>query len=250
MCLILFSYKTHKKYKLILAANRDEFYARPTLPMQWWKNREGILAGIDEKKQGTWMGIHKNGRFAALTNYRQLPITQKYESSRGFLVSEYLGSEITRKNYMVYLKDHVDDYDGYNLIFGDMNQLSYFCNKGAVNKELKPGLYGLSNHLLDTEWPKVVGSKDRMKSIIDSDEIDANSLFKMMKNGDLADDSALPDTGIGLEYERMLSAAFIESPEYGTRCTTVLMVDWENNVTFEERSYVPKADNKFQFTIG
>ncbi len=250
MCLILFSHKSHKKYKFILAANRDEFYERPTLPMQWWENNDGVLAGIDQDKHGTWMGISKNGRFAALTNYRQMPITEKFDSSRGFLVSEFLTSDISREEYMEQLRSCAASYDGYNLLFGEVETISYFSNKGAEIAEVEPGIYGLSNHLLDTPWPKVEAGKGRLQEIVEKDDVDTNSLFEMMKNKDFGPDSELPDTGVGLELERILSAAFITSPEYGTRCSTVLLVDWENNVTFEERSYVPEALNKFKFTIS
>ena len=250
MCLILFSYKSHKKYKLILAANRDEFYERPTLPMQWWENNDGVLAGIDQDKHGTWMGVNKNGRFAALTNYRQMPITEKFDSSRGFLVSEFLTSDISRDEYIAELRSCTASYDGYNLLFGDVEKISYFSNKGAETAELEPGIYGLSNHLLNTAWPKVEAGKGRLQEIVEKDDVDTSSLFEMMENTDFGQDSDLPDTGVGLELERILSAAFIKSPEYGTRCSTVLLVDWENNVTFEERSYVPEALNKFKFTIS
>jgi len=250
MCLILFSYKSHKNYKLILAANRDEFYDRPTLPMQWWENNDGVLAGIDQDKRGTWMGVNKNGRFAALTNYRQMPITEKFDSSRGFLVSEFLTSDISRDEYMAELRSCAASYDGYNLLFGDVEKISYFSNKGAETAELEPGIYGLSNHLLNTAWPKVEAGKVRLQEIVEKDDVDTSSLFKMMENTDFGQDSDLPDTGVGLELERILSAAFIKSPDYGTRCSTVLLVDWENNVTLEERSYVPEALNKFKFTIS
>jgi len=250
MCLILFSHKSHKNYKLILAANRDEFYDRPTLPMQWWENNDGVLAGIDQDKRGTWMGVNKNGRFAALTNYRQMPIAEKFDSSRGFLVSEFLTSDISRDEYMAELRSCAAAYDGYNLLFGDVEKISYFSNKGAETAELQPGIYGLSNHLLNTAWPKVEAGKVRLQEIVEKDDVDTNSLFEMMENTDFGQDSDLPDTGVGLELERILSAAFIKSPDYGTRCSTVLLVDWDNNVTLEERSYVPEALNKFKFTIS
>ena len=250
MCLILFSYKSHKKYKLILAANRDEFYERPTLPMQWWENKDGVLAGIDQDRHGTWMGVNTNGRFAALTNYRQMPITEKFESSRGFLVSEFLASDISQEKYMEKLKGCAASYDGYNLLFGDVETISYFSNKGAEKTALEPGIYGLSNHLLNTPWPKVETGKGRLEGIVKNNEVDTNALFEMMENTDLGSVADLPDTGVGLELERILSAAFIKSPNYGTRCSTVLLVDWDNNVTLEERSHVQKALNKFKFTLS
>jgi len=250
MCLILFSYKSHKKYKLILAANRDEFYERPTMPMQWWENKDGVLAGIDQDKHGTWMGANTNGKFAALTNYRKMPITEQFDSSRGFLVSEFLASDISREEYMAKLRDCSASYDGYNLLFGDIHNIAYFSNKGSETAELEPGTYGLSNHLLNTPWPKVVAGKSRLQEIIEKEDVDTNALFQMMENTDFGQDADLPDTGVGLELERLLSAAFIKSPNYGTRCSTLLLIDWNNNVTLEERSHVPKALNKFNFTIA
>jgi len=250
MCLILFSYKSHSNYKLILAANRDEFYARPTLAMDWWKDKEGVLAGRDQEKDGTWMGINKNARFAALTNYRQMPITEKFNSSRGLLVSEFLSTDDSAQEYTKTLMQHSASYDGYNLIFGPIDNLHYFSNKGTQGLELEPGIYGVSNHLLNTPWPKVESGKQRMLQLISNEEVDTDSLFDMLENRDLGEDSELPDTGVGLELERLLSPAFIKSPEYGTRCSSVLLVDWENNVTFEERSYVPEGACKYQFQMA
>ena len=259
MCTILFSYKTHPSYKLILAANRDEFYARPAIPMGWWDDKEGVLAGRDAEMRGTWMGISKSGRFAALTNYRQMPITETFISSRGALVTEFISKEMTADSYETILRNDASKYDGYNLIYGNVENLRYFSNRGADNSELKPGIYGLSNHLLDTPWPKVVNGKIRMEQNVRDEEINIDALFAMMMNRDLGEDSKLPDTGVGIELERMLSATFIApiapdsyrdgAPEYGTRCSTVLLVDNDNNVTFEERSFVPESHNAYKFTI-
>ncbi|MBL4752985.1 MAG: NRDE family protein [Flavobacteriales bacterium] len=249
MCLILFKYKSHKKYKLILAANRDEFYKRPTLPLHWWKDQQGILAGRDQEKDGTWMGINKNGRFAAITNFRKMPVTKQFESSRGALVTDFISNDLSEPEYTSKLRDCGDDYDGYNLIFGHVDSLSYFSNRGAEEAEIAPGTYGLSNHLLNTPWPKVQNGRQRIDDVCSEDAVSPDFIFNILRNRDVGEDAQLPDTGLDLELERLLSPSFIKSENYGTRSSTVLMVDWDNNVTLEERSYIPKAMNQYQFKI-
>jgi len=186
-----------------------------------------------------------------------MPITEKFDSTRGTLVSDYLSNDISTEDYIQELGASTSNYDGYNLIFGDIDNLHYFSNKGTQETVLQPGIHGLSNHLLNTEWPKVRTGKKQLDKIVTQSEVDSSSLFKMMRNTEISADSDLPDTGVGLELERLLSPAFIDpitpdsyqdgSPTYGTRCSTVLLVDWNNNVTFEEESYAPNCENKFQF---
>ena len=250
MCLILFANKVHPKYKLILAANRDEFYKRRTRPAQWWEDKEDILAGKDLEGGGTWMGISKSGRFAALTNYRKLPVTEQYNSTRGALVTDFLDDNMSTSDFLKTIHSSKNEFDGYNLIFGNSDGLAYFSNRGASEENVEAGVHGLSNALLDSPWPKVERGKEALTSIINSSVIlDPNQLFEMLHNTDLASDENLPDTGIEIEFERILSAAFIESPDYGTRLSTVLLIDNENRVHFEERAFVPESNNQFEFTI-
>ena len=166
MCLILFAYETHPKYKLIVAANRDEFYTRPTSPAHYWNDHPNILAGRDLEKMGTWMGVTTNGRFSALTNYRDPLEETNGKRSRGELVANALNYKGNLKEYMHTLINDHDPFPGYNLLAGDMNGLFYYSNKGNDPQKVKPGIHGVSNHLLNTEWPKVSKGKLGMSKII------------------------------------------------------------------------------------
>ncbi len=247
MCTILFSWKSTQNYKLILAANRDEFYERETKTAHWWDENPNVLGGKDLKAGGSWMGINKNGKIAAITNYRKFPL-ETYETSRGHLVKKFLVEDISSSDFMAYLQENGQEFDGFNLIFGNADELMYFSNRGP-SQNLQPSIYGLSNHLLDTPWPKVRDGKKALESNLSNGSLEPENIFKVLSNRDIAGDEELPNTGIGLEKERMLSSIFIESPNYGTRLSTVLTIDSENKVRFHERSFIPEDENYFEFDI-
>ena len=233
MCLIAFSYKAHPRYPLIIAANRDEFHARPALPAQFWTDRPDILAGKDLQAGGTWLGISRSGRFAALTNHRDLRNPPKKGPSRGALVVRSLVSE-----------EQVPDtsaFDGFNLIRGPIEALRYHSNVPGVDIPMPVGIHGISNHFLDTPWPKVVHARAAMEKALSASEPAIEDLFVLLADPSVAPDERLPDTGIGPEWERILSPAFIVAENYGTRCSTVIMVDHHGNVRFEERTHVPSG---------
>ena len=239
MCLILFSYKTHPRYKLIVAANRDEFYKRPTSKADYWEDHKDIIAGRDLEANGTWMGINrKTGSLALLTNYRDLSNIKKDAPSRGQLVSDFLRDPSTPEEYYLEHGDRFNEYNGFNLVVGSADQLHYTSNefKGGL-KKIPEGVYGLSNHLLNTDWPKVKRGKLKLEAITEDRHFEVEHLFEALYDDELATDHELPDTGVGLEMERMLSPMFIKSPEYGTRCSTVLLIDNNNKVLFAERTY-------------
>ena len=194
------------------------------------------------------MGINRNGRFAAITNYRKLPLG-KYTTSRGDLVKNFLTENDSPDSFMNFLIENGQNYEGFNLIFGNMDELLYFSNRGPESK-LEPSVYGLSNHLLDTPWTKVKKGKERFSSSIEKAEFNDEDLFKILANKEIAPDNDLPETGVGLEKERMLSSIFIESPNYGTRLSTVLTIGHNGKVNFHERSFIPKDEKKFEFEIG
>lgn len=248
MCTILFSWKSTKNENLVLLANRDEFYRRPTKTAHWWEDFPDILAGRDMQAGGTWMGINKNGRIAAITNYRKFPM-ESYATSRGDLVKRFLTGRESQDSFLNFLNEKGDQYDGFNLIFGNLDEIHYFSNRGN-HQLLKPGLYGLSNHLLDTPWPKVANGKKKFQEILENGNPDKEHFFELLSDKERARDIDLPDTGIGLEKERMLSSIFIKSPDYGTRLSTVLRIDKSGLVDFHERSFVPENENKFSFKIG
>lgn len=248
MCTILFSWKSTDNEPLILLANRDEFYQRPTKTAHWWKDYPNILGGRDLQAGGTWMGINKNGRIAAITNYRKFPL-DSYATSRGDLVKRFLTGAESQDSFMNFLLEKGNEYDGFNLLFGNPDQINYFSNRGN-HQQLKPGLYGLSNHLLDTPWPKVANGKKKFQEILENGFQDKEHYFELLSDESRAKDDDLPVTGIGLEKERMLSSIFIKSPNYGTRLSTVLRIDKSGLVDFHERSFIPENESKFSFQIG
>jgi len=245
MCLILFSYKKHKKYKLILAANRDEFYARPTKPISRWDGGSGIIAGKDLEAGGTWMGISGDGRFAALTNFRDPKSIKKDALSRGLLVSNFLEDKNNSpEGYLNYVAAQKGLYNGFNLLAGDEDDLYYFSNNEGIIRKIEPGLHGLSNHLINTPWPKVEKGKKSLKKIIDSDCIEEyEKTFAFLKDQELPSDEFLPETGMGIEWERLLAPIFIQSKIYGTRSSSFLLVGYDNKGFFAEKTWINTGDS-------
>ncbi len=237
MCLIFFSIKRHSTYKLIIAANRDEFYNRQTAAADFWKDYPNIVGGRDLKANGTWMGMSKSGKISMLTNYRDPKNINPDAPSRGQLVSDYLEQNIASEDYLKSIESKAGVYNGFNLLVGNSEGFYYLSNyKTGINK-VTNGLYGLSNHLLETPWPKVEKGKQKLELLLKSESITSQKLFEFLYDGERATDDQLPDTGIGLERERALSSMFIKSPGYGSRCSTVILIDQENTVEFSERVY-------------
>jgi uncharacterized protein with NRDE domain len=254
MCLIHFQWNDHPVYKLIVAANRDEIYERPTAPAHFWKEEPNILAGQDLQQKGTWLGITKNGRFAALTNYRSPEHMKKGTLSRGEIVTNFLANDLSPEGYLQDLKARKNDYVGFNVLVGNADKLFHYNNVLDEGTEILPGTHGLSNATLNTPWPKVVKGKKELKEYVAAHEIlDPDQLFSIVGDAEEADDASLPDTGVGLELERKLSAPFIKMPEYGTKSSTVLLVDKQDHVTFIERTFEKgkfKDEKQFEFQIG
>jgi uncharacterized protein with NRDE domain len=254
MCLILFAYDAHPRYKLILAANRDEFYARPTATAAFWTDAPDVLAGRDRVAGGTWLGVTRDGRFAAVTNYRK-PGAPRGSRSRGHLVSDFLRGELSARDYLQSIETNADEFSGFNLLVGQFGveemELSYFSNRAARIVDLSPGIYGLSNHLLDTPWHKVVAGKRELTGIVSqNEEIEAEMLYEILKNDAQAADEDLPETGVGLELERILSPAFIKTEIYGTRSSTVLLAGSDGRIFFEERNFPSAANFSAEFTVN
>lgn len=235
MCSIFFAYKTHPQYRLVVAANRDEFYERPTARAGFWVDAQNILAGRDLSKGGTWLGVAKNGRFAAVTNYREMVYSQG-KLSRGELVSDFLRSEIKAEDYLKSVKNKESQFAGFNLLVDDSETLSYFSNRESKIQNLNSGVYGLSNHLLNAPWRKVIKGKEALSEIV-RQHISVENIFAFLEDKEKAADTDLPDTGIGIERERLLSSIFIESPVYGTRSSTVVLIGYDGKVTFVERTF-------------
>lgn len=246
MCLIVFAVDVHPQYPFIFAANRDERHDRPTTRAQFWAEDPSILAGRDEVAGGTWCGVTRTGRFGAVSNFRD-PSTHRPDApSRGNLVRRYLTDGRAPRQYLIDLEEKASAYNGFNLIVGDLTgvTIGYFSNRGGSPELLAPGIHGVSNHLVNTPWPKVEQSKERLKRYVNeigSEELDTDALFEILRSTERPPDEQLPDTGLDLEAERLVSAPFIIHPTYGTRCSTVMVLDRDGRLTFIEKSYDPEG---------
>jgi uncharacterized protein with NRDE domain len=249
LCLILFAYQAHTTYKLIVAANRDELYKRPTAPVHYWEDHPDILAGRDLARMGTWMGVTKTGRFAALTNYRDPAEKTEGKRSRGELVADFLKGRANPEHYLFELAQKRELYPGYNLLAGDASELYYYSNIEDKVRKLEAGIYGVSNHLLDSGWPKVIRGKEGLSRIISgSNGALAEQILTFLQEAEPASDDMLPHTGVSMEVERMLSPIFIKSDSYGTRSSSVLLMT-DEEIHFRERVYTKEGINDQHYTI-
>ncbi|GAB1269596.1 NRDE family protein [Aurantivibrio infirmus] len=254
MCLILFAYRSHQDFPLILAANRDERYDRPTAPAAFWQDSPKVLAGRDMKAGGSWLGITRQGKFAAITNLRGGANTQADLISRGHLVSDFLVSDVDPVDYCESVVAKADRYNGFNLLIGDKKEFVY-CNNDKALEILTPGIYGLSNHKLNSPWPKVIRGKESLEKIIqkhsNTSPINNDQLLSILGDKSIAGDHELPNTGIDIELERTLSPMFIESETYGTCLSTSIIINSSNQVQFKERSFyeAPFGDKSFSFIV-
>lgn len=254
MCLIFIALKNHPKYKLVVAANRDEVYGRETAPASFWTDHPQIVGGRDLEAMGTWLGMTKSGRIAMVTNFRDLRNIKAKAPSRGKLVTDYLLEKTSAETYLEKLEVHAKDYNGFSLIAGTSDSLFYLSNYKDGIIQLNSGLFGLSNHLLETPWPKVERGKLQIQKLLKAPELSVNDLFRVLSDETISPDENLPDTGVGVDLERLLSPAFIKSDGYGTRSSTVILVDYSDHVSFNERVYDPSTSTfsyrTFQFAIG
>ena len=254
MCLIFLSVNQHPTYKLIVAANRDEFYNRRTAAAAYWKDHPDILGGRDLEAKGTWLGVTSSGKISLLTNYRDPKNINPKAPSRGRLVSDFLEGNLPAEEYLRQVEKDAGAYNGFNLLTGTMDDLHYFSNYKKGIETLIPGVYGLSNKLLDTPWPKVKRGKEMFMEILRQQYLHPKLLFEFLYDDQRAPDDQLPDTGVGLERERALSSMFIKSPDYGSRCSTTVLVDRRNHVLFSERVYdlttFQFSEKSFEFYIG
>ncbi|PIB36391.1 hypothetical protein BFP72_13790 [Reichenbachiella sp. 5M10] len=243
MCTILFSWKQHSNYSLIVAANRDEFHSRPTEPAHFWTEYPDLLAGKDLTAGGTWMGIHRKGRFAALTNYRDIDRTNPHAPSRGKLTLDFLIGESSPKAYLNELIEKEIEYNPFNLLVADQDSLWYYSNISGQPQALAPGLYGLSNGLLNDPWPKVRHGKLELQKWVTNQQEDPKQLLSILQNKDLAPDDELPKTGVPYGMEKALSALHIDLDSYGTRCSTALLQNEQESV-FVEKTYAIRGQKE------
>ncbi len=252
MCLLVFAWNVHPRYRLIFAGNRDEFHDRPAAPMAWWHDDAHILGGRDLQAGGTWLAVSRSGRFGVVTNFRDMQRPLAGAPSRGTLITRYLGGESDGRQFMRELTTTAGDYGGFNLLLTDEQAMVYASNRAPeFSRELSAGVHGLSNHLLDTAWPKLELTRDRFKRLIASDEPPFEGLFEMLNDRAPAQDHLLPNTGVGPEWERLLSSPFIVSDRYGTRCSTVVRIGHDGRVEIRERRFDPagrtSGSSEFEF---
>lgn len=236
MCLIVFAWRPEHQTPLLVAANRDEFYQRPSLPLAPWPTHPQLFAGTDLEAGGTWMGYHTDGRFAALTNIRDLSRPQG-SRSRGHLVADFLQGKQSPEAYLAEVKQQLPDYSGFNLIVADRQQLWFLNAAEGQPKPLSSGIYAVSNASLDSPWPKLKRAKSAFTQALNMDSDEA--FFNLLADNQPAADAELPNTGVGLEMERLLSSVFIASPNYGTRASSVLRVSATGDWQFTERRFGP-----------
>lgn len=236
MCLIVFAWRPDHAQPLVLAANRDEFYDRPARPLAHWEDAPHVLAGRDLEAGGAWLGIAAGGRFAALTNIRD-PRQPPFGRSRGELVAEFLKGDLPPAAYLDTLMPRAGNYAGFNLLLADAGQMWFFNSREGQPRLLEPGVYGLSNATLDTSWPKVDKAKAALTEVLESPEPEA--LFAILTDPQRPPDASLPDTGIGLASEQLLSSIFITSRMYGTRACSVLITQADGRRLLVERSFGP-----------
>ena len=249
MCLILFAYRVHPEYPLIVTANRDEFYHRKTRSAQWWPEAPHLLGGKDLEADGTWLGISQTGRFAAVTNIREPHITSPAPCSRGLLPRRYLEEELDNKTFSGLLEQTKDQYLGYNLIYGNIGRLNYYSNRSDRLTILKPGIYGLSNAQLDTAWPKVVSGKSHLTRLLEDVELKTEKLLEVLASTAIARNDQLPQTGVSLDWERKLSAIRIIGPEYGTRSSTAVLIDKIGKIIFHEKTLAPTIKEEIKISF-
>ena len=236
MCFILVTFRRHQGYPLVVAANRDEYYARRCHSARWW-NDPVIFGGRDEVAGGTWLAVDARGRFAAVTNYRDPRYRRAHPHSRGELIPRYLASNLDVRGFGALLAANAGRYAPFNMLFGGPRELGYFNNRDNQTVVLEPGVYGLGNALLDTPWPKLVDGKQLFEACLADHQPNEGRLFEILSRRDVYADDLLPNTGLPLERERALSALFIEDGDYGTRCSTVFMLDRAGTASFAERNH-------------
>ena len=240
MCLITFAWRADSHTPLLLAANRDEFHARPTAAANWWKESPEIFGGRDLSQGGGWLAVSRRNRLAAVTNVRRMVPPNPAAPSRGALVADFLRSTFSAREYAATLAKHAEAYAGFNLLLYDGEDLLHLTNQSEFQVHaVTPGVHGLSNDTLDTPWPKLTRVTTGLSAWMKQEDADTTDLFSLLGDQRAAPDAELPNTGVGLELERMLSSPFILSPQYGTRCSSVVKFGTAGPQEFIERRYAP-----------
>lgn len=243
MCLIAFAWQSHPEYKLVLVANRDEFHRRPSQALHWWPDKPDVLAGRDLQASGTWLAANRKGRFATVTNYREQQRPDRKLRSRGELVSNFVTSDVSASEFVNSISG--EKYAGFNFLAADNEELVYVSNRGDGPTRLPPGIYGLSNASLDTPWSKLVRSREKLRALIDSNAINETTLMELVADRTTAPVSDVEAGSLPFEFAKALTAPFIVSPDYGTRCSTTLLWSRTHKIAVSERRF-----NEFGMSIG
>lgn len=239
MCIVAFALNSHPRYPLILAANRDEFFSRPTAPASFWEDAPAVLAGRDLAAGGTWLGVTGEGRVAAVTYFREPLGRGEQHRSRGLLAADFLTGDFSTGEYIDKVLGEGGLYGGFNLLAGTSDDLRYLSNRGDEPVRVPSGVHAMSNGPLDSRWPKVLAARERLSRLLKADDVAPSALLDLLAQTERFPDEMLPDTGIGIERERFLSSVFIRGEEYGTRSSTVLLVDAGRRITLLERTFNP-----------
>jgi uncharacterized protein with NRDE domain len=237
VCFVLLSWQVRKDFPLIIVANRDEFFGRATRSLHAWDDPAGIIAGRDLQAGGSWFGFNRSGRFAIVTNVRSGSNDDSALRSRGELITAFLQSELDIDTFSARLANTRRNYRPFNLLIGDTDNVLYVSSHQSDAKILDSGIYGLSNAELDTPWPKVTDGKKQFAKLLKSSDIDTEDFFKLLRDRHVYDDDELPETGVGKNFERQLSARFIDGESYGTRSSSVAICSAAGEVTVQERNH-------------
>ncbi len=242
MCLIALALDAHPQYALVLAANRDEFHRRPSAPASYWDDAPQIFGGRDLQSHGSWLALARDGRWAAVTNVRRMIPPDPNAPSRGRLIAHYLRDAQSAAGYGAELQSDADRYAGFNLLLGDADGVWYLSNHDGFHRtRLTAGVHAVSNAALDTPWPKLVALREHLRTWCARGDTEREPLLEALASDTVADDAALPDTGVGAEMERFLAPAFIRGATYGTRASTVLTIDRAGHAHFTERRFGPNG---------
>ena len=249
MCLVVFAWKMHPEYRLVLAANRDEFHKRPAQELHWWPDYPDILAGRDLQAGGTWLAVSKPGRFATVTNYREQLSPRPGLRSRGEIITNFVSSEAPVGKFVASLES--DDYAGFSLLAADRDELWYVSNRGDAAVRLAPGVYGLSNASLDTPWTKLVRTRNALRNLTESGEVDETTLLRIMADRTPASSADVEAGNLPFVLAKALTAPHIVSAEYGTRCSTALTWSEQEKISVCERRFdvagTASGDSRYSF---
>lgn len=240
MCVLFLAKKCHPNYPLVLGLNRDEFLERATQPAHFWESHPDVMAGRDLESLGTWAGVTMLNRFAVVTNFRDPAAGKTGKTSRGLLVRQFLTSQTAPRRYVDSVSNHGANYNDFNLIVGNSKEVWFYSNRTNTHALLPDGLFALSNGTLNEPWPKVTAGKLRFAAVLAKTELVSDDIFAILRDRTIAPDSELPKTGVGLEAERALSPIFVDIPgdhAYGTRSSTVVLVDTAGKTIFQEITY-------------